>query len=271
MNGKKFVNKKWVKSSHMRAMAYTSNQRRYGYNWGNFRAILSDGSRVSCAKGNIDVRIPRALTGKIAGNAGNGRRAQWLMGPNKAAYSGAKYLKAMPGLGHCHNRYQYHIKHSPYNGNHKNQPIVKFFKSWQVDGKHVESVFYYHGNHGPGSFNRIAGQKVKPVKGGMSKRPKGARQKAEHKCRALKKKKKAFDKCIFDVLVMGKKAAKESVRDRQAKRMFKKRKPPTLINVRDVSQWANNGVWQGTPKWMCAADFLAAQKVGDEAMTEVER
>jgi len=262
-NGKPFQNKKWVKGPHIKAMAYTSNRRAYGYNHGHFKAYLSDGSRVMCAKGQISVTIPRGLTGKIAGIAGNGIRGKWPIGP--------KGTGQMPGFGAhngCPAAYQYHIKNSPYNGNHATKPIVKFFHTWQVDGKKLESIFYYSHGHGPGSFNRKAGQAVKPVKGGMSKRPQGARAKAMHKCRALRNNIKARDKCVFDVLVMGKKAAKESVRDRQAKRIFKPKIVPTSASVRDTSKWDNTAKWVGKPTWGCSSGFASAS--GQKYIAEEE-
>jgi len=259
MNGQQLTNKKWKQGTHMKVVAYTSGSKRYGFNGGNFKAILSDGSRVTCAKGNIDISVPKILAGKINGNGGTGKRGEWLTGPN--VKDATKSGKKMPGLPGCPGRYQYHLPKSPYNGNHATKPIVKYFHSWQVDGKKIESIFYYTKTQGPGSFNRKAGQ---AVKGGMSKRPKGSRQKAEQKCRVVRNNPKAFAKCVFDVLVMGKKAAKETVRDRQAERMMKEKPPPKITTVRDVSEYRNYGEWVGSAHWSCATDFLKRQSIGEE-------
>merc|ERR1711966_590223 len=115
---------------------------------------------------------------------------------------------------------------SPFNGNSPNKPIVKLLKSWQVDSRGtVKSAFRYCCGRNAGSFNRVAGQKIKPVKNVMRNRPAGAKNKANKKCKALRNNPKARAKCLFDVMVMGKKAVKETVRDRMEQRKTKTSSP----------------------------------------------
>merc|ERR1712166_859136 len=79
------------------------------------------------------------------GGTGLGPSKDWMMGPNKAAYPQTQPGKQMPGLaGACHRRWQYTIRSSPFNGNHPSKPLVKWFKSWQVDG--TTSLLYSNTN-----------------------------------------------------------------------------------------------------------------------------
>merc|ERR1711966_204945 len=89
-------------------------------------------------------------------------------------------------------------------------------------------------------------------------RPSGKKKKALHACRGLKRNKKAHSKCVFDFLVLGKKAVKGNVRDRMAKRRMKGRKP-TPQSVRDVSKWRNDAKWTSHPSWACASGLMSAK------------
>merc|ERR1711939_309732 len=106
----------------------------------------------------------------------------------------------------------------------------------------IPSAFNYKKGRGVGSFNRVAGQKLKPIKGVSKNRPKGARALANKACRRLRNNPKARAKCIFDYMVLGKKAPKRNLRDRMAKRKTKAKKP-THRSVRDLSKWRNDMIW----------------------------
>jgi len=246
-----FKNKKatggWQRSKYMRAKATS----------GSFNANLADGTQVNCRRVWIGIRVPKKLTGKIGGMAGTGKAGQWLTGPNKAA-SGLKPWTQAPGLPGCKPRYQYPIPSSPFNGNGANKPIVKWMKSWQVTrpGGPVKSALGYLGPTKPGSFNRVAGQEIKPIKGVSKNRPSGAKAKAKKACRALRNNKKYFAKCLFDYFVLGPKAVKRSIKDRMAKRAAKPFKP-THYDVRDASKWRSNAKWVGSPSWGCVDGFAS--------------
>jgi hypothetical protein len=206
MNGKP-LGRKWRRGKFMRAKAMLTPRKFYGWGHGNFNAILADGTNLACGKGSIRLKVPKKLIGKIDGIAGNGLKArEWTVGPNRRASGGLRPGSQTPGLkGVCKPRYQYPYPRSPFNGNSPNKPVVKWFKSWQVDGDTIPSVFGYCCGKGAGSFNRVAGQKLKPIKGVSSNRPKGARALANKACRALRNNPKARNKCIFDFIVLGKK------------------------------------------------------------------
>jgi hypothetical protein len=225
-----------------------------------FRAIiLSEGVVVECRRQALFVTMPNKFKGKIwgLGGSGWGARHDWMQGPNKQAYPQAQPGKQMPGLaGACHRQWQYTIRNSPFNGNHASKPLVKWFKSWQVDGDHIPSVFYYNGQ-AAGHFNRIAGQQIKPPSN-TNKRPSGTRQAAMKECKALRSAPKAREKCVFDFMMMGAQAIKDSRRDRMAQRMAKVRKPTTRT-VRDITQFANHGEWSETVEWACASSFRRFQ------------
>jgi len=228
-----------------------------------FKAIiLSAGAVVDCRRQAIFVTLPNKFKGKIwgLGGTGQGSRTDWMMGPNTDAYPQAKEGKQMPGLaGACHRRWQYTIRSSPFNGNHASKPLVKWFKSWQVDGKHIPSAFYYQPgkNHGPGSFNRLAGQNIKSVSN-TNKRPSGKRKAAMEECKALRSTPKAREKCVFDFMMMGLQAIKDSRRDRMAQRVSKVKKP-TKRTVRDVTQFRNDAEWSNHISWVCAGQFRRFQ------------
>lgn len=242
-----FKNKKmgrgWQRSKFMRARGTRHS----------FQANLADGTQLTCHKASISLRAPRKLTGKIGGMAGTGiRNKDWIAGPNRKG--GVKEGQMVPGLSGCRPRYQYHNPRSPFNGNSPNKPVVKWMKSWQIDGRSVPSAFGYCCGRNAGSFNRVAGQKIKPIKGVLSKRPTGTKGKAKKACRALRNNKKAHAKCIFDFVVLGPKAVKRNVRDRMQKRKAKPKKPDHL-DVRDLSKWRNNGKWMGHSSWGCVDGF----------------
>lgn len=255
-NGKQLPNNRWMRGKYMRVKGYTTGYKRYGSGYGNFYAYLTDGTQVYCGKGSIRIRAPRKLIGKISGIAGNGLRArEWIVGPNRKASGGLKPGTQAPGLARiCKHRYQYPYPRSPFNGNSPSKPVVKWFKSWQVDGNTIPSAFNYKKGRGVGSFNRVAGQKLKPIKGVSKNRPKGARALANKACRRLRNNPKARAKCIFDYMVLGKKAPKRNLRDRMAKRKTKAKKP-THRSVRDLSKWRNDMMWMGPPSWGCAKGF----------------
>jgi len=260
--GKRMVQNKWTRGKYMRVKAYTSGRKSYGWRWGNFKAILTDGTQLACGKGSISLTVPKKLTGKIEGIAGNGiKKREWAMGPNTKASKGARPGMQTKGMANiCKHHYQYTKPRSPFNGNSVKKPLVKWFKSWQVDGKIIPSVFYYQKGRGAGSFNRVAGQKLKPVASVMKKRPKGAKAKAKKKCHALRKNKKALAKCIYDYMVLGKSAVKKSIRDRMTKRLVKGKRANGR-SVRDLSRWRNDGKWVSNPSWACVGNFRSGKKV----------
>merc|ERR1712072_909256 len=218
--------------------------------------------QLACGKGSISLTVPKKLTGKIEGIAGNGVKAkEWGMGPNKKASRGGRPGQQTPGMKNiCKHHYQYPRPNSPFNGNRASKPLVKWFKSWQVDGKYIPSVFYYAKGRGAGSFNRIAGQKLKPIKSVMKRRPKGSKKGAAKACRALRNNKKALAKCIYDFMVLGRSAIKKSLRDRMAKRLVKGKRS-TRQSVRDLSRWRNDGMWVSNPSWSCVGNFRSGKKV----------
>merc|ERR1711935_1242595 len=173
-----------------------------------------------------------------------GKNHDWMMGPNVKAYPATKAGRPMPGLqGACHRGYQYPLRESPFNGNRADKPLVKFFKSWQVDGNHIPSAFYYNGNTGPGSFNRIAGQKVKPISG-TNDRPTGKKAAAMKMCKLLRSTPKARTKCVFDFMIMGMGAIKASQKDRERQRSSKVFVPDVRA-VRDMTRYRGDAMWAG--------------------------
>jgi hypothetical protein len=234
----------WQRSRFMRARCARHSM----------HAILTDGSMIRCARASINIRVPRKLQGKVGGMAGNGLRGQWIAGPNRRV-SGIKPYRPVPGLRGCFRNYQYGNPRSPFNGNSPNKPIVKLLKSWQVDSRGtVKSAFRYCCGRNAGSFNRVAGQKIKPIKKVSSNRPTGAKKKAKHACRVLRNNKKYFKKCIFDYFVLGAKAVRKNLKDRMRKRRGKV-KTPGAFNVRDLSRWRNDAKWVGAPSWGCVDGF----------------
>ena len=218
MNGKP-LSGGWKRNQKFRAKASTHR----------FSAILNDGTSIYCSKGgSININMPRKYTGKIGGICGDGGGANsdWKYGPNKGAVAGTGSEGTLHASmrGKCMPRFQYRIRSSPFNGNHVTKPIVKFFGSWQVDGQHLPSVFYYKSGTGAGSFNRKAGAKIKPPSD-VNARPAGARAKATEACKDLRQTPKALEKCIFDYMVLGKTAIKGNQRDRMSKRQAGVKKP----------------------------------------------
>jgi hypothetical protein len=243
--GKRAHNGRWNRGKYMRA--------RMGRHY--LTANLAEGTIVRCSKGSISIRVPRKLRGKIGGMAGTGIAGDWRAGPNRQA-SGLRPNQRIPGLGRtCHHRYQYGNPRSPFNGNRASKPIVKLLKSWQVGKrKELKSAFRYSGGKSQGSFNRVAGQAIKPIRGVTKKRPNGAKKKAKHVCRPLRNNKKYFEKCLFDFMVLGEKAVRRNLRDRMQKRRGKPKKPNSL-SVRDLSRWRNDAKWVGKPSWGCVDGF----------------
>jgi len=267
-NGKHLPNNRWRRDKNMRVYAYTSNRKHYGWGHGNFRAYLTrDSIQLICSKGSIRLRVPRKLRGKISGLAGNGlKRREWIVGPNpKGGLRKGSQVNFRNFHHNCAPRYQYPYPNSPYNGNRPSKPIVKWFNSWAIDGKTVPSIFTYRpgSKHNAGSFNRVAGQRIKPIKGVGKNRPKGAKAKARKACRVLRNAKKAFRKCVFDYMVLGPKAVRRNIRDRMAKRKNRVKRP-TISSVRDISSWKSDAQWIGSPSWGCVGGF-------DDAVAKVKR
>lgn len=256
-HGQFFHSTGWRRGKHMRVRAKLSKRRSYGSHWGNFHARLNDGTQLYCAKGNIWIQAPRKLIGKIGGIAGTGIRGKdWIAGPSRSYVHPTwkkkfKYNQKVPGLTQyngCAPRYQYPYRNSPYNGNHLNKPIVQWFNSWKCDGATLPSAFGYTKGKNEHWFNKS--DRSRAPSGGMSKRPKGAKAKALHKCRPLVRNKKMHSKCIFDFLVLGKQGVKGGVKDAMQKRRMIGNKATTQT-VRDVSKWRNDAVWVSNPSWGC--------------------
>jgi len=222
--------------------------------------VISEGIVLDCHKAAIYITMPNTFKGKIEGigGTGMGKNHDWMMGPNVKAYPAAKAGRPMPGLqGACHRGYQYPMRESPFNGNRADKPLVKFFKSWQVDGNHIPSAFYYNGNTGPGSFNRIAGQKVKPISG-TNDRPTGKKAAAMKMCKLLRSTPKARTKCVFDFMIMGMGAIKASQKDRERQRSSKVFVPDVRA-VRDMTRYRGDAMWAGQPGWECGDEFRKMQ------------
>jgi len=268
-DGAPLPNNKWVKGTNMRVKALTTGSKAYGAAHGNFQAILMDGTKVACSKGAIDISVPKFLAGLTGGLAGSGDKAtEFKCGPNPKGGCAGKVPAA---LKKCMPSYQYTIPASPFNGNSPSKPICKFFKSWQVDGKTIPSAFNYCCGRNAGSFNRVAGAKVKPIKGVLRKRPAGSKNKAHDLCKPLRKNPKARAKCMFDVMVLGAKAVKKTIRDRMQQRKAKTTKPG-ILSVRDLSKYRNDGHWLGATHWGCAEPFQKVQHAGpSRACTKGER
>jgi len=163
----------------------------------------------------------------------------------------------------------YRYPNHPLNGNRLTKPVVRWFRSWQVDGHHIPSVFYYSGGRGAGSFNRITGQKIKPVSD-TNKRPKGKRKEAEEKCKDFRESPKMRTKCIFDYMMMGPAALKDSKKDRMEQRKGSMKKP-TDRSVRDLSTFRSDGEWIGQVSWGCAGDFLKQQGASVKRFNEAKK
>jgi len=255
----------WTCGKHgLRVRVRYSNRKHYGSGHGNFHAYLSDGVHLYCAKGDIRLRVPKKLTGKIGGIAGNGRRSrEWITGPNiakvKSVNRGFKSrpwqrFQSSPNIwGKCSHRYTYPQRNHPMNGNRVSKPVIQWMYSWQVGGP-IKPVFGYPKGQGPANFNRA----VRPPKGVMSKRPKRSKKKAKHACRMLRSAKKAFAKCLFDYMVLGPKSALRNLKDRMAKRRFNGKKGG-YKSVRDLSRYKNDAKWIGHPQWACAAGLATAK------------
>jgi len=222
---------------------------------------LSDGIQLYCRKYYISLILPNTFKGKVAGLAGTGlgSKHDWEQGPNTKAYAAGKPGQQMPGLANqCRSHYVYGNRADVFNGNSPAKPLYKWFRSWQVDGEQIPSVFYYSGSTGPGSFNRNAGKKVKTIKN-VNDFPSKEKRAAMAECKLLRETPEARTKCVFDFMVLGAKAVKRSQRDRMAQRASKI-KTPTVHEVRDVTTFGNDGMWAGKPGWGCGDDFVAMQK-----------
>merc|ERR1740117_1601467 len=248
LNGKKLSGNRWKRTKNMRVRAHNSG----------FEAVLNDGTQIRCARGgSIYVNMPKKYTGKIAGLAGTGKggNSDWACGPNSAACAECKEGKLLRAMqGQCPHHYVYSKPNHPLNGNKLSKPLVRWFKSWQVDGKLIPSAFYYQGGRGAGSFNRITGEKIKPPSD-TTKRPKGKRAAAALKCKDFRASKKAREKCIFDYMMFGDKSLKATKKDRMKQRQASI-KAPTARSVRDISRYRNDGMWSSGITWGCVGPFL---------------
>lgn len=225
-------------------------------------SVISEGVRLECRQHSISLQMPNTFKGKVDGIAGSGlgRNHDWTMGPNTKVYKQCKPGEQMPGLkGHCPNRYVYQIREHPFNGNRADKPLYKWFRTWQVDGEVIPSAFYYSGSTGPGSFNRNAGQKVKTIKD-VNDRPSGMKKKAMEECKLLRATPAAREKCVFDFMVLGPDAIKDSQKDRMVQRAAKV-KTFNIRSVRDITQFVNHAEWAGKPLWECGDEFVAMQKL----------
>jgi len=250
LNGKKLSGNQWKRTKNMRVRAHNSG----------FEAVLNDGTQIRCAKASIYINVPKKYTGKIAGLAGTGLggNSDWACGPNKKACGECKEGKLLSAMkGQCPRHYVYSQPNHPLNGNRLTKPLVRWFKSWQVDGSFIPSVFYYQKPRGAGSFNRITGQKIQPPSD-TNKRPTGKKAKANAKCKDFRENKKAREKCVFDYMMFGDKALKATKKDRMKQRQANI-KSPTALSVRDISKYRNDGEWIGRPRWGCSGDFLKMQ------------
>ena len=232
---------------------------------GNGRLIadLTDGTRLDCRKYLIALRLPKKYTGHINGLAGTGLGApsDWTFGPNSAACPecvAGQVSSEMANKG-CSSQYTYHDRNSPFNGNSNTKPVVRWFQSWQVDGHNIPSIFYYSSKHSAGSFNRKAGEQIKPISD-VNNSPTGKKAEAEKKCEPLNNSPKAKEKCIFDFMAMGGGGVvKETVKDREAKRETKKHSAVER-DIRDMSKYKNDGTWAEQINWGCVGEFLAVQE-----------
>jgi len=251
LNGKKLSGNRWKRTKNMRVRAHNSG----------FEAVLNDGTQIRCARGgSIYVNMPKKYTGKIAGLAGTGLggNSDWACGPNKKACGECKEGKLLSAMkGQCPRHYVYSQPNHPLNGNRLTKPLVRWFKSRQVAGSFIPSVFYYQKPRGAGSFNRITGQKIQPPSD-TNKRPTGKKAKANAKCKDFRENKKAREKCVFDYMMFGDKALKATKKDRMKQRQANI-KSPTALSVRDISKYRNDGEWIGRPRWGCSGDFLKMQ------------
>jgi hypothetical protein len=224
--------------------------------------VISEGVSLYCRQHSISLVMPNTFKGKVAGIAGTGmgKNHDWTQGPNNKVYKACRPGKQMPGLaGKCPRNYVYGNREHPFNGNRADKPLYKWFRTWQVDGDIIPSAFSYKGNTGPGSFNRNAGQKVKTIKD-VNNRPSGKKKMAIEECKRLRATPEARSKCVFDFMVLGAQAVKDSQRDRMALRASRI-KVPTVRDVRDVTKFKNDAQWAGKPGWECGDDFVAMQKI----------
>merc|ERR1712023_518550 len=72
-----------------------------------------------------------------------------------------------------------------------------------------------------------------------NKRPKGKRKEAEEKCKDFRESPKMRTKCIFDYMMMGPAALKDSKKDRMEQRKGSMKKP-TDRSVRDLSTFRSD-------------------------------
>jgi hypothetical protein len=234
----------------------------------HFQAISTDGINLRCYRGgSIYLTLPAKYSYKIGGIAGTGMNRgtsnprEWWAGPNSGkgkACPECRESKTVNGLvGQCPSHYVYGYRNHPLNGNHLTKPLVRFFKSWQVDGDLIPSMFYYTANQGPGSFNRNNGEAIKPPRD-VNKNPSGKRKAAHDACKDFRNNPGAREKCIFDFMLLGKKALKATKKDRMEQRQSKSIRP-TDRSVRDMSQYKNDGVWASHRNWGCVGDFLEMQ------------
>jgi hypothetical protein len=227
-----------------------------------FKAVLNDGSELICQRQSISLSLSRKFEGKVHGIAGAGlprKGEDWKCGPNSDACPECKAGEELPGMkDQCPPQYVYGDANHPLNGNRATKPLVRWFQSWQVDGNHIPSAFYYKdGEHAAGSFNRKNGEKIKPPSG-TNKQPKAKFDAASHACKDFRESPKMRKKCIFDFLILGKTALKDSKKDRINQRMANKR-IVTSRSVRDISRYKNDGEWTSHINWGCAGDFLKQQ------------
>lgn len=160
VNGRRMNNfHHWQRTANFRVRADNSR----------LQAIMNDGTRLYCRRHSIFLRLPRKYIGKVHGLAGSGQGApnDWQCGPNTDACPECKPGQALPAMKNtCSPHYVYGDRNHPFNGNRVTKPLVRWFQSWQADGNHIPSVFYYEsGKHGAGSFNRKNGEKIKPPDG----------------------------------------------------------------------------------------------------------
>jgi len=233
---------------------------------------MNDGTELRCQKHSIFLRLPKKYQGKIHGLAGGGLGASqdWACGPNSDACPECKPGQTLAAMkNQCPPQYVYGNPNHPLNGNRVTKPLVRWFNSWQVDGNHIPSVFYYKdGQHGPGSFNRKNGEKIKPPQG-TNQQPKSKKQKAHDACKAFRESPKMRAKCIFD-FILGKVATKDSKKDRMNQRAANKR-VVTTRSVRDISRYKNDGEWTQHVSWGCAGEFLKQQGSSVKRFSEQKR
>jgi hypothetical protein len=242
----------WQRSPNKRMRVYFGKGGSYKR---KFEAQISDGSFIKCSPRSIYITMPKKYTGKIHGivGTGEGKGKDFESGPNINACIDCTYKEQVPGTeGQCPKHYVYTKAAHPLNGNSISKPIVKMMRSWQVDGSIIPSVFYYQGKHGPGSFNRNAGEKIKPPL--ETKENAKEDEVANEACKQFRNTPNMRAKCLFDFKMMGPEAIKQSKKDRERQRAGSVKKPDKR-SVRDVSRFRNNAEWTGPPSWGCIADL----------------